>query len=107
MDFNLDSVTIIHNEKLHRFEATVDGLTSLLTYLRSPDRIICTHTEVPAPLEGNGIAGKLTRAALDFARSHRLLVVPQCSYVAVYLRKHPEDHDLLSPDDLRLLLSQK
>ena len=107
MDLNLDAVTVIHNEKLHRFEATVDGLTSVITYVRSPETIVYNHTEVPQQLEGQGLAGKLTQVALDFARSNQLCVVPQCPYVAHYLRKHPEYQDLLSPDDLQRLLSQK
>jgi predicted GNAT family acetyltransferase len=107
MRVNLDTVTVLHNEKLHRFEAYVDGLTSLLTYVRSADRITLMHTEVPSELEGNGIAGKLTQTALDFARANRLRVVPRCPYVAHYVRQHPESQDLLAADDLQLLLSQK
>lgn len=106
VDLNLDDVTVTHNEEAHRFEATVDGLLSLLLYRRSPDRILLFHTEVPAPIERQGIAAKLTRAALDFARANHLRVVPSCPYVASFLRKHHEYQDLVSADDLQKILSR-
>lgn len=99
-----DAISVTHNEAAHRFEATVDGLLSLLAYRRFPDRIVLHHTEVPVPIEGHGIAAELTRVALDFARANRLRVVPLCPYVSSFLRQHHEYHDLLSPDDLQKIL---
>ena len=105
MELNLDAVAVTHNEEAHRFEATVDGLRSLLAYRLFPDRVVLHHTEVPPPIEGHGIAAKLTCAALDFARSHHLRVVPLCPYVSSFVRQHREYHDLLSPADLEKILS--
>jgi predicted GNAT family acetyltransferase len=105
VELNLDAVAVTHNEEAHRFEATVDGLRSLLAYRLLPDRIVLHHTEVPPPIEGHGMAAKLTRAALDFARSHHLRVVPLCPYVSSFVGKHREYHDLLSPADLEKILS--
>ena len=105
MEFNLDDVVVRHNEEARRFEATVNGLRALLTYRLLPDRIVLPHTEVPPPLEGRGLAAKLTRAALDFARAHQLTVVPLCPYVADFLRKNTEYQDLVSPSDLQKILA--
>jgi predicted GNAT family acetyltransferase len=106
VDLNLEAVTITNNEEAQRFEAQVDGLRSFLTYRRLPDRIVLNHTEVPPPLEGKGLAAKLARAALDFARANHLRVVSLCPYVSVFLRKHVEYHDLVSSGDLQKLLSR-
>ncbi|HEV2194398.1 MAG TPA: GNAT family N-acetyltransferase [Candidatus Acidoferrum sp.] len=105
MELNVDAVAVTHNEAARRFEATVDGLRSLLFYHRFPNRMVLYHTEVPAPIEGHGIAAKLTRTALDFARANHLRVVPLCPYVSSFLRRNPEYHDLLSADDLQKILS--
>ena len=105
MELNLDAVAVTHNEPAHRFEATVDGLRSLLAYRLFPDRIVLHHTEVPPPIQGQGMAAKLTRAALDFARAHHLRVVPMCPYVSSFLRKHREYQDLVSSADLEKILS--
>lgn len=106
MELNLDNVDVTHNEQAHRFEAATDGLHALLTYRRFPDRIVFQHTEVAPPLEGKGLAAKLARAALDFARAHHLRVVPLCPYISSFLRKHREYQDLLSAEDLQKLLSR-
>ena len=105
MDVNLDDVTVTHNEEAHRFEAGIDGLRAFLTYSRFPGRIVYTHTEVPQALEGQGLAAKLARVALDFARGNNLRVVPLCPYVSRFIRKHPEYQDLVSSGDLQKLLS--
>jgi uncharacterized protein len=106
VEVNPDNVNVIHNEQARRFELHVDGLPSLLTYRRFPERIVFDHTEVPKPLEGQGLAAKLARAALDFARANHLRVVPRCPYVSSFIRKHPEYQDLGSSDDLQKLQSR-
>ena len=105
MELNLDDVVVTHNEEAHCFEATVAGLRSVITYRRFPDRLVLQHTEVPPPLEGKGLAAKLTRTALDFARANHLRVVPLCPYVSSFLRRHRQYHDVLSANDLQQILS--
>jgi hypothetical protein len=106
MEVNLDDVMVTNNEEAQRFEATVDGLRSILAYRCFPDRIVFIHTEVPPLLEGKGIAAKLTGAALDFARANHLRVVPLCPYASSFIQKHREYQDLVSADDLQKLLSR-
>ena len=106
MDLNLEAVNITNNEEAQRFEAQVDGLRAILTYRRFPDRMVLNHTEVPRPLEGKGLAAKLARTALDFARVNQLRVVPLCPYIAAFIRRHAEYQDLVSTDELRKLLSR-
>lgn len=96
MELDLNSVPVINNEQARRFEATVDGQKAFLNYKRFPDHIEYLHVEVPLEFEGKGLAGKITKTALDFARENGLRVVPKCPYVRVYLRKHPEYQDLVS-----------
>jgi predicted GNAT family acetyltransferase len=92
-------VFIRHNPAEHRFEAEVEGTLSVADYqLRGADMIM-THTFVPPELRGRGIAEKLVRAALEHARTERLRVVPACSYVDAYIRRHAEFQPLLA--DLR------
>jgi predicted GNAT family acetyltransferase len=102
-DLNLDAVPITHNQAANRFEAHVSGQSAFITYRRLNGTIIFDHTEVPAALEGHGLAGKLVQAALEYARSANLKVLPLCAYVAGYIRKHPEYQSLLSPATLKRL----
>jgi predicted GNAT family acetyltransferase len=96
MVINLDNFNVIHNEAEQQFELIAESRKSLLAYHRTPGVISFDHTEVPPELEGQGIATKMTRAALDFARTERLRVVPACSYVAAFIRKNAEYQGLLA-----------
>jgi uncharacterized protein len=97
MEFVLGNAEIKHNEKAHRFESENNGLLSVLVYKIVPGRMLIQHTEVPPVLEGRGLAAKLTRVALEYARKEKLQVVPACSYTASFMAKHPEYNDLLPP----------
>ena len=96
-DFALNQIEVKHDEAAHRFEAVVQGLSAVLIYKIVPGRMLIQHTEVPQELEGRGIAAKMTRVALEYARSNKLEVVPACSYTATFMAKHPEYNDLLPP----------
>ncbi|MBU6484919.1 MAG: N-acetyltransferase [Betaproteobacteria bacterium] len=88
--------TIAHNVAQHRFEARVEGTLAYCDYRRDGTVLQLVHTEVPAALEGRGIAAGLVAAALAWARAEGLTVVPVCSYVRAYMRRHPESADLLA-----------
>jgi uncharacterized protein len=92
----LNGLTVKHNDEAQEFALTVDGQLARIVYHRAPGIISLDHTLVPPPIEGRGVAAKLTKAALDFARAEQLRVVPACSYVAAYIRKNPEYQDLLA-----------
>lgn len=85
---------IRHHPQNGRFEAMVEGLRCEIDYHLSDGRMHITHTGVPWQLEGRGIAASLVKHALSWARAEGLKVNPVCSYVAVYLRRHPEWQDL-------------
>ena len=81
---------VTHNAAAARFEAVVDGLLCVVAYRRSPGVVDFHHTGVPPALEGRGIAAALVHQALTWAAAEGLAVRPSCSYVRVYLQRHPE-----------------
>jgi len=84
-----------HQPNSGRFIVRVDGQMGELVYEQKKDQLIFTHTGVPPALEGRGIGGQLVRAGLDYARENKLRVVPLCSFVAAYIRRHSEYQDLV------------
>lgn len=91
MNANNDApITVQHNPGESRFEAIVDGLLCVADYHLADGVITFTHTFVPPELRGRGIAEKLVRAALEHARKEHLRVVPACSYVGTFIRRHRE-----------------
>ena len=95
---------VINNEEAKRYEFQSGDQVAVLTYKRSGQHIIFIHTGVPPALEGHGVAGKLAYRALEDARTQKLIVVPQCPFVASYIRRHQEYLSLLSPLDRERLL---
>ncbi|MEA2490186.1 MAG: uncharacterized protein QOH21_1978 [Acidobacteriota bacterium] len=90
---------VTNNQDESRFETTVDGEVAVAEYHQEGKRITFTHTLVPEKLEGRGLAGTIVKAALDHARAEKLEVVPQCAFVASYIKRHPEYQDLVRADD--------
>lgn len=88
---------VVHDETTARFELVLPQGTAFASYRRQGDTLLLTHTEVPPALEGRGLAGRVVAAALDHARARGLRVRPLCSYVAAYMRRHPQTLDLLEP----------
>jgi predicted GNAT family acetyltransferase len=95
-DPNSAPLLVQHNAVASRFEALVDGHLAVVEYQIEGDRMIFTHTYVPPELRGRGIAEKLVRPALAFARAERRRVVPTCSYVAAFVARNLEFADLLA-----------
>ena len=91
----MDGGEVRHDETERRFEQEEDGATGFVTYERRGGAIAFTHTIVPRELEGRGIGSRVVRAGLDYARAEGLEVVPQCSFVAAYIERHPEYRDLV------------
>jgi predicted GNAT family acetyltransferase len=89
---------ITNNEELHRFEADLDGDKAFLDYRVRGESLWLVHTEVPEKGQGKGIAAALARAAFDHARAAGQQVVPMCSFVVSYLRRHPELLPQVSPE---------
>ncbi len=94
MNINLEDFKIINNESERCFEVSVNGLLSKLDYIQDKDTFVITHVGVHPELRGQGMAGKLTQAGLEFAKAKSLRVIPMCSYAAAYIRRHPQYAEL-------------
>lgn len=93
--FGPGEIAVQHNAPAHRFEATVEGYRSVADYELVDDSVVFTHTFVPPELRGRGVAEKLVRTALGWARAEKRHVVPSCSYVARFIERHAEFRSLL------------
>ena len=85
-----DNLTVTHNPEEKRFEIRVESHLAELKYRMQGERIVFTHTGVPKALEGRGVGSRLVRTGLEYAREQGLKVVAHCSFVAAYLKRHPE-----------------
>jgi predicted GNAT family acetyltransferase len=85
-----------HNAERMRYELWVGGvLVGIANYELDGERVVFPHTEVIPALRGLGYAAGLVRGALDDVRANGRTVVPKCWYVAHFLQRHPEYHELV------------
>lgn len=82
------------NQEKSRFEATVENQLCVLEFSLDDNVISMNHVRVPEPVGGRGIAGTLTRHALDHAANRGWWVVANCPYVKKWIERHPEYHYL-------------
>jgi uncharacterized protein len=94
----MTQVEVNHDATRRRLTAAVDGEIAELDYTLAAGVMTITHTGVPRPIEGRGIAGALMHRALEIARERGWRVVPACSYAAAYLEKHPDESGAATPD---------
>ena|ERR1700726_885747 len=96
LDWEIQAMAAVRDNKAQsRFELDVEGAVAFANYRLTPSAVIITHTETPRALRGRGIASELVEGALELIRSDGHKVVAGCSFVADYLRKHPEYADLV------------
>jgi uncharacterized protein len=95
-DIAIEGLPVEHNADASRFEIRFGDELARVQYVTRGSTLVFTHTEVPVALEGHGIAGRLARHGLEYARANGLSVVPQCPYVRHFIEQHPEYADLVT-----------
>ena len=98
MNIDIELLEIIHNAAENRFETWIDGQLSKLDYMLDGDTIVMTHVGVYPEYRGQGVAGKLTQVALEYAKENSLRVIPMCPYIADYIRRNPQYIELTSQE---------
>ncbi len=81
----MDVDNIIHQEWHQRFVLTGDGEQAQLDYQRAGNTINFTNTFVPPELRGQGLAEKLVRHGLAWAKAQDLTIYASCWYVKKFL----------------------
>ncbi len=93
------TLALHHDTAARRYEARRESRTlGHLAYETAADgTLVITHTIVPPEHAGQGVASFLARGVLDDARARGLQVVPECSFVAGWLQRHPDYLPLVQP----------
>ena len=95
---------VVDNPARHRFEIDLgNGEFAFAAYNQLPGAIRFYHTEVPESHGGQGLGTALIKAGLAAARERGLKVIPICPFFRAYLKKHPEEQDLVDPQQRHLL----
>lgn len=87
----MEKVEILHNTEEQVFHTFNNEKEAYLKYRKKgPVMLEYFETYVPPLQRGRKIASQLAKAALEYARSRNLQVIPTCSFVASYMDRHHE-----------------
>lgn len=78
--------TILHQADKQRFVILIDDQQALLEYQIEDDHIDFNRTYVPDALRGRGLAERLVRHGLKWAKAQPLTISASCWYVQKFLR---------------------
>jgi predicted GNAT family acetyltransferase len=92
------SLTIDHDQTDNKFFIVEDGSEAYLRYMMvdNNNTMDMIKTYVPPELRDRGIAGELVKTGLNFAEMNNLRIIPTCSYVAAFIKRHKEFEHLLA-----------
>jgi len=76
---------IQHEPQRQRFVVNLDGEESVLEYRLDGNTVDFTRTYVPTPLRGRGIAEKLVRTGIAWAREQDYAMQASCWYAQRFL----------------------
>ncbi|MFH6935466.1 GNAT family N-acetyltransferase [Flavobacterium sp. FlaQc-30] len=87
----------INDTRRGYFEAVEDGQEAgKMTYTWAGDtKFIIDHTEVNPDFNGKGVGKKLVMAAVEYARTNNLKIIPLCPFAKSVFDKVEEIRDVL------------
>lgn len=93
------SHTIKHKEsdgKGKFYMEDVTGIISELSYNIPENGVLnIDHTETRIEFKGKGLASRLVKKSVDYARENNFKLVPGCSFAKTHFDRHKEYKDVL------------
>jgi hypothetical protein len=86
---------VINDKQGSRFVLNVDGHEVYLLYAEDKETLDLYSTYTPTQLRGKGLAAKVVKVSLEYARAKKLKVIPNCWYVRKFIKKNSEYADLI------------
>jgi uncharacterized protein len=90
---------VTDNRQASRYELWL-GTTraGFIQYRAEPGTVLLVHTQVDPAFAGQGLGERLVAGALVDLRARGRKLLPLCPFVRAYLRRHPDQDDLVAGD---------
>lgn len=91
----MSSIPVTINETEQRFEIRTGDETAFIDFRWYRETLVLLYVFVPPAYRGKGYSQALIEYALNYAKEKNVKVTVYCSYIARYMRMHPEYDYLL------------
>jgi predicted GNAT family acetyltransferase len=89
-------MNIEHDKEAQRFFLLNEGKEAYVLYrMLDNNTMEIFRTYVPPEYRNKGLAGKVVKASLDYAKENYLKVIPICSYTEYFIEKNKEYENLI------------
>lgn len=86
----LKEVKITNNQEALRFETYIGDELGYVEYRWYKGNLALIHTFVPKQGRGKGFSAALAKFALEYAKENKLQIMVYCTFIAKYIKEHPE-----------------
>ena len=87
---------IKHDKTLQKFYFIESGKECYVKYMMDDSKTLnILKVFVHPDLRNRGLAGKLAKASLNYAKENNLKVIPTCSYADYFINKNKDYKELL------------
>ena len=93
---NTDQLNVVNNEQKSRFEIKLRDDYAFVDYRQGGDVFELLYIFVPTAFRGTGVAESLIKYVLDECVTEKRKINIYCSWIAGFVRRHPEYHVLLT-----------
>lgn len=84
---------LVHNEAKSRYELHLAGhMVGQAQYRMRGNDVVFTHTIMDRAHQGQDLGSQLAAFALDDVKTRGLKAVPQCPFIADYIKRHEEEY---------------
>lgn len=87
---------VVNDKSGSRFVLEIAGDEVYLLFDEKKDMLDLYSTYTPPNLRGKGLAARVVKAALEYAKEKNLKVIPSCWYVRKFIEENPEYQNLVS-----------
>jgi hypothetical protein len=87
---------VVNDKSGSRFVLEIEGDEVYLLYDENKSMLDLYSTYTPPNLRGKGLAAKVVKAALEYAKEKKLKVIPSCWYARKFIEENPEYQNLVN-----------
>ncbi len=98
MKAEFENLKLVKNEDKMRFEMQYNNHLGFIDYEVRDNGIALTHTELEPEIQGTGAGMALVEKTLTYLKEHGQKVLPYCSYVFAFIKRHPEWKEIVAED---------